>query len=176
MPNDTPLRLVKDEPLFRLGQPGPETDMFLPDVAREVMVSAIETAQHEQGNTVEATETAARILLLAAADLWWGDIEVAGRGMLLSTMLLAGLDELREQLIAPPAPADEAGVRAKLDAAARAGLRGDDAPPRAAGDGVPLVVPQGMGGFTRSLLAACTPPKRGGSTEGDGDAPPPLAA
>lgn len=107
MPNDKPLLLVKDEPaksepLFRLGQPGSETDMFLPDVAREVMASVIETAQHEQGVTVEATETAARILLLAAADLWWGDIEVAGRGMVLSTRLLAALDDLRAQLIATP--------------------------------------------------------------------------
>lgn len=139
MPNDKPLRLVEDkpaksEPLFRLGQPGPETDMFLPDVAREVMVSVIETAQHEQGVTVEATETAARILLLAAADLWWGDIEVAGRGMLLSNMLLAALDDLRAQLIASPLPADEASVSAKLDAAARAGLRGDDTPPRRESD------------------------------------------
>lgn len=139
MPNDKALRLVEDrpaksEPLFRLGQPGPETDMFLPDVAREVMMSAIETAQSEQGVTVEATETAAHILVLAAADLWWGDIEVAGRGMQLSTMLLTGLDEIRDKLIAPTTLAGEADVRAKVAAPARAGLRGDDAPPRTAGD------------------------------------------
>ncbi|MBD8552373.1 hypothetical protein [Sphingomonas sp. CFBP 8764] len=142
MPTDKALRLVEDrpakpEPLFRLGQPGPETDMFLPDVAREVMISAIETAQCEQGVTVEATETAARILVLAAADLWWGDIDVAGRGMLLSTMLLTGLDELRDQLMAPPVPAGEVNVSAKRVAPARAGLRGDDAPSRMESDGTP---------------------------------------
>ncbi len=173
MPNDKPLRLVKDEPaksepLSRFGQPGPETDMFLPDVAREVMASVLETAQSEQGTTVEATETTARILLLAAADLWWGDIEVAGRGMLLSTLLLAALDEIREQLIAPPGAVTEQEIRERLTHVARAGLRGEQRPPADA-----LTVPRGTAHLARAMLAALNSAARSAD---DGGAPPPIAA
>lgn len=160
-----------DQPLL---SPGTEANCLLTDIAKQAAMSVLVTMLREHDDNAEAPEAAVRALLLAAAELRL-DITIDGRAALLSTMLLAELDELGEQLVAPPAPADEAGVRARLDAAARAGLRGDDAPPTAEGDGAPLVVRQGMAGFTRSLLAACTPPKCGVSTEGNGDAPPPLA-
>lgn len=109
--------------------PGAEADNLLVDLARDVASTVIDTAQLEEGVTAKATETAVRVLLLAAADLWRSEV-LFGRGLFVSTVLLAALDEAMDALTTPAPKADEDAVRDRLSAAARAGLRGDDAPPR----------------------------------------------
>ena len=147
--------------------PGAETDNLLIDVAKKAAMSVLVTMLREHDDNAEAPEAAVRALLLAAAELRW-DITIGGRGTLVSTMLLAGLDELRDDMVLPHAPIDQAVTTARLRAAAAAGLRGDAAPSIK-----PLIVPRGMGDFTRGLLAACAPPPR---CVGDDDDAPPLAA
>jgi hypothetical protein len=149
------------DPNHPLLSPGAESDHLATDIARDVALDVLDTMQREHGVTAEATEAAVRALLLAAAELRW-DITLAGRGLLLSTMMMAGLDELRDDLVTPPTY-DQAAQRARLTAAARAGWR-------AASTGEPLRIPAGGVELARAMLKACAPQHR------EQDGAPPAAA
>lgn len=151
-----------DHPLL---SPGVETDHLATDIARDVALDALDTMQREHGVTAEATEAAVRALLLAAAELRW-DITIAGRGLLLSTMMMAGLDELRDDLVTPPTY-DKAVQRARLTAASRAGWRRGE---HAARTGQPLRVPAGMVEIAGAMFKAFAP-----QTRTDEGAPPAAA-
>lgn len=153
--------------LALLMAPGTETDHLAVDTAHDVALSVLQTMQLEDGVTAQATERAVRVLMLAAASLRW-DIAIEGRGLFVSTLLLAMLDEQRDQLVAPPSARAQPATE-RLRGAAAAGLRGDSAPP---GQGLRLVVPAGMAGVAKEWLGAFKPVDK----PDDGDAPPPIAA
>lgn len=95
---------------------GPEQDNSLVDVARNI---ALDAANAAAGNAEEAV----RILLLAAADLHH-PINLTGRGLFVSSALLAALDETLRDLTAPPASRlDGSTARDRLNAAAQAAYR-----------------------------------------------------
>lgn len=125
-----------------------EDDRSLSDLAHDTMIAAIETAQLEEGVTAAATDTAVRILLVAAAELLRPD-EFGGRERFVSTALIAAVTDALHGLTAPPAD-DEAGT----------GLNGVVRAPGAHG-----------AALARSWFAACKPQPRGG-----GDETPPAAA
>lgn len=70
----------------------PTDDGHLMGVARDLMVSVLETAQIEEGVTAKATDDAVAYLLLAAAELV-SPIELTGHALPVSLALRQALDE-----------------------------------------------------------------------------------